>query len=127
MTRRLAAWLPLKMQFGTMRRRRLTGRKPLAFDAPEGVEDGVYDVECFGRIYGPGCFITGQPEPEEDCQVGVTVAEGKYDPVATAEAVYRVVLNVFNLDYGSRQFDSVYIEELDFNPETRRFTVFLGS
>ena len=101
--------------------------QPLVLDAPKGVEDGVYDVEYSGEVFGPGCYVYGQPELEEDCHVGVTIVEGKYVPVATAEAVYRVVLKAFGLKYGSRQFDHVYIEALDFNSETKRFVVRMGS
>lgn len=99
----------------------------LMLDAPKGVEDGVYDVEYFGKVFGPGHFVIGQPELEQDCQVGVTVVGGKYDAVATAEAVYRVLLQVFDLHYGSVQFDDIYIEGLDFNPQTKRFTAHIGT
>ena len=101
--------------------------QPLLLDAPNGVEDGVYDVEYAGEVFGPGHSVSGQPELGEDCHVGVTVVGGKHDAVATAEAVYRVVLKAFGLKYGSRQFDHVYIEALDFNPKTRRFTAHTGS
>ena len=105
----------------------------LDLDAPAEVEDGIYDCDYYWGISDPMV---------KDLVVkasGITVKNGKFDPVPTADAVYEAVKGKFQacLDQNLREWVPMawvnnkleighyFLEGLDWNG--KYFTCVMGS
>ena len=105
----------------------------LNLDAPAEVADGVYDCDYHWEISDPGV---------KDLVVkasGITVKDGKFDPVPTADAVYEAVKEKFKAclakglcemvpmawEDGKLEVGHHFLEGLDWNGEY--FVCVMGS
>ena len=79
----------------------------LDFHVKEDVPDGIYDVRYYGEVR----------------QHGVEVADGHFDPIPTALAIYSALVKY----YQGGDFDHRFVERMNWNAEHNCFDLITGS
>ncbi len=113
----------------------LTMDTPMDLSAPEGVPDGIYTVVNHSNI---GAEFAEKTTIQEGFTVGIgeahglEIQNGRFVPEPTARACFEALCISQGIDpslvpQGVQVSDHIFIEEFDFDPESRKFIVGLGS
>ena len=100
----------------------LWNRQPFQLNVPEGVADGTYVVRYDGVSWKDISPVRGRAQ-------GVVVKNGKFDPIPTADAIFKAYLMAHGLPEDTSSIHHQFIEGLQYmpHPDGPFFIALLGS